>query len=304
MNFRRSTALFLLSALLFTMAIWPPPSWSRAYRLDAWRQVFGDRQTHIIRNDAETLVELARRHDLGYNEITDANQGIDPWYPGRGKRVFLPTAWIMPEIEARDSGHSRCIVINLAEMRLYFAVRSAGTATIHTFPIGIAREGIDLQLGRFRIVEKKKNPYWVVPASIKAEHPELADAVPPGPDNPLGDYALRLSQPDYLIHGTNKPLGIGRRVSHGCIRMYPEDIEKLFALADIDCPVIITYQPLKVGFRGGIPHIEVHRDFFRHGDLTREALYLLQRKELLGAIDTDALFRALKEKRGYPVPLL
>jgi len=206
----------------------------------------------------DTLLDIARRHDLGYNEIVAANPGIDPWLPPVGAAVTIPTRFILPN--APRSG----IVINLAEMRLYF-YRSAApgrAATVMTFPVGIGQYGWETPLGRTRVVGKRRHPAWTVPESIRADslaHGEpLPRVVPPGPDNPLGDYAIRLGLPGYLIHGTNKPFGVGRRVSHGCIRMYPEDIAVLFAQVTTGTAVRIVDQPYKVGRKNGMLYLEAH----------------------------------------------
>jgi len=152
-------------------------------------------------------------------------------------------------------------------------------------------------------MEKLTNPTWIIPESLKDKYPEYETGIPPGPDNPLGQFALRLSRPDYLIHGTNKPLGVGRRVSHGCIRMYPEDIRELYSLVQNGEEVIILYQPVKLGERGGIPYIEVHEDYLKADDSAQSAVSLLQKRGLFRKADLSLMFQAVKEKRGVPVSL-
>ncbi len=206
----------------------------------------------------DTLLDIARRQDLGYNEIVAANPGLDPWLPGEGARVLIPSRYILP------SAPREGIVINLAEMRLYYypPPQRDGKGVVMTFPIGIGQAGWATPLGETRIVGKKRNPAWTVPASIRAASAAagepLPPVVPPGPDNPLGSYALRLGMPGYLIHGTNKPFGVGRRVSHGCIRLYPEDIEVLFAEVSQGTPVRIVDQPYKLGRADGRLYLEAH----------------------------------------------
>jgi L,D-transpeptidase ErfK/SrfK len=185
-----------------------------AYPYGPGKSVIGLVRTHAASGD-ETLHELAREFDLGYNEITDANPALDPWVPGKGSDVVLPTAWVLPAAPTKG------VVINLAEMRLYHYLDSGGRTLVRSFPIGIATEGVTSPRGSFSIMDKVVNPTWYVPRSLREEKPGLPAAVPPGPDNPLGEYAMRLSGTDYFIHGTNQPYGIGRRVSHGCIRLYP-----------------------------------------------------------------------------------
>ncbi len=276
------------------------------FRLPPGDDVFGVLRDHVVADDGETLAGLAVRWGLGYNEMTEANEGVDPWYPGKGRSLVIPTSWILPDISAYRgpaAEGARIIVLNLAELRLYVIVNEAGRRSVSTFPVGIGREGYDTPLGRFTITEKLKDPPWIIPPSFRDEYRELPDIVPPGPDNPLGRYALRLSDPLYLIHGTNKPLGVGRRVSHGCIRMYPEDIERLYGMTGVGDEVIILYQPVKVGLRGTTPYIEVHRDYLHNREPFQEAVDLLRRRGLLGRIDPGILYPAILEKRGIPVRL-
>ncbi|MFQ5488164.1 MAG: L,D-transpeptidase family protein [Gammaproteobacteria bacterium] len=206
----------------------------------------------------DTLLDIARRHDLGYKEIVAANPDVDPWLPPVGGPVLVPTRFILPNTPREG------IVINLAEMRLYYfpARQQNGQGVVMTFPIGIGQEGWSTPLGKTRVIAKKRNPAWTVPESIRRESVVQGDplpaVVPPGPDNPLGQYAMRLGIPGYLIHGTNKPFGVGRRISHGCIRMYPEDIEVLFGEVSLGTTVRIVDQPYKVGRENGNLYLEAH----------------------------------------------
>ena len=160
----------------------------------------------------DSLVDLARKYGLGYTEIVSANPGVDPWVPGKSKNILLPTAHILPD------GPREGILINLADQRLYF-FREDGR-TVDSAPLGIGNTGWDTPKGRTNVVRKKKNPTWYVPQSVREDQPELPAIVRPGPDNPLGSYAVYLGWPGYLFHGTNKPFGVGRRVSHGCVRTF------------------------------------------------------------------------------------
>jgi len=213
----------------------------------------------VFSHDEDTLLDIARRFDIGYNEIVTANPSIDPWLPGANKPVLVPNRFILP-----DAPH-KGIVINLAEMRLYYyPPKTKGQLQqVITHPIGVGREGWTTPLGKTRITQKKKDPTWTPPASIHAEHLEKGDplpkVVPAGPDNPLGAFAMRLSMPGYLLHGTNRPFGVGMRVSHGCIRLFPEDIEHLFGIVAVNTPVEILYQPYKAAVDGGILHLEAHK---------------------------------------------
>ena len=188
----------------------------------------------------ETLLDIARRHDIGQIEILLANPNVDRWLPVDGAEVILPNRYIIPQAERKG------LVLNLAEMRLYyFPIPKKGEKpVVITHPVGIGRMDWETPLGKTKIVGKKKNPTWTPPQSLKdaaiaAGDPPLPDVVPAGPNNPLGLFALRLGTGNgsYLIHGTHKPYGVGMRVSAGCIRMYPEDIESLFAQIPIGTQV-------------------------------------------------------------------
>jgi len=201
----------------------------------------------------DTLLDVARHNNLGYDDMKYANQRVDMWVPGDGTNVLIPTMFVLPG--APRNG----IVLNLAEKRLYYYPSSD---QVTTYAISIGREGWNTPIGNFHITRKVKDPTWTPPASIRAEHAEKGDilpaVVPAGPDNPLGQYALRLSADGYLIHGTNKPWGLGMQVSHGCIRMYPEGIEDLFPKVSEKTPVTIVYQPFKTGWLGDDLYLEVH----------------------------------------------
>jgi len=205
-------------------------------------EVIGTMKSYVVK-ESDSLIELARKYDLGYNEIADSNVKMDPFIPELGATVRIPTFWILPNIPREQS-----IVINLSELRLYYYPYK-GAKFVFTFPIGIGDEGNETPLGVFSIIEKRVNPTWYVPKSIQEERPDMPAQVPPGPDNPLGTHALRLSIGPVLIHGTNKPWGTGRRVSHGCIRLYPEDIPELYRLVSIGTKVVILRQPVKLGLK-------------------------------------------------------
>jgi len=261
--------------------------------------VVGTVRSHTIKNGNESLIELARKFDLGYNEIVEANPGLDPFLPGAGKAVIVPLSWIMPDVQVHDG-----IVINISELRLYYFLSQGGKRQVITFPIGIGDEGSDTPLGTFKIVEKIINPAWHVPASIKKEKPELPLVVPPGPNNPLGSHAMRLSIPSILIHGTNKPWGVGRKVSHGCIRLYPEDIPRLFRMVPRDTPVTIVSQPVKIGVKEGKVYIELHKDnSMNSGARFKMSIALLVKKHLLGKVSSVKLLNALDHIRGFPVEI-
>ncbi len=250
---------------------------------------------HYRIKKGESLIEIARMFDLGWNEISDANPAVDAFIPPAGIQIVIPSMWIIPDVPVRKG-----IVINVPEMRLYYFL-GKGTNLMTTFPLGVGDEGKATPVGEFRIIHKIVNPSWYVPKSIKAEKPELPPVVPPGPDNPLGSHALRLSLPSVLIHGTNKPWAVGRRATHGCLRLYPEDIPRLFLLVNKGERVTIINQPVKAGVLKNRVFIEVHR--YEGVKYLREALRALGGKGLLGRIDRRKLMNALDGKSGMPVDI-
>lgn len=246
---------------------------------------------HIISHD-ESLVELARRYDVGYNEIAAANPTLDPFIPEVGDNAVIPGRWILPDVPRR-----RGIVINLAEMRLYY-FNSRSREKVETHPVGIGDEGWETPVGTYSIVEKIVNPAWYVPASIRKQKPELPAVVPSGPDNPLGTHALRLSIGTVLIHGTDRPFGIGRRVSHGCIHLYPEDIAHMFHEVTVGTIVTIVRQQVKATCAQGRVLVEVHGTGGK--DLEQEAIDLLVRKKLFSKVDMGRLRSAVQAGTGIP----
>jgi len=206
----------------------------------------------------DTLLDIARRYDVGLDVLEDANPGVDPWLPPVGQRVLIPSQYLLPDVPRQG------IVVNLPELRLYyFPPAKAGTRrVVMTYPLGIGSEGRAIPVTDTRVIQKKIDPPWVVPASILAEHTADGDplpkVVPPGPDNPLGRYALRLGLSSFLIHSTNHPYSVGMRISHGCLRMYPENIEELFGKVAVGTRVRIINQPYKAGWQGGVLYLEAH----------------------------------------------
>ncbi len=220
----------------------------------------GDLQTTTV-EAGESLGEIGRRFDLGVYEMIEANPDLDPWVPTVGATVVLPTTFILP------NGPRVGMVLNLAEMRLYYFDNKSHTVTTH--PLGIGKKGWTTPLGETLITRKQKDPPWHPPDSIRKEHLEKEDPLPtvvPGgtPENPLGGYALYLGKGlnvkkgDFLIHGTNRPAGVGVRVTHGCIRLFPEDIESLFNKVPVGTPVRIIHEPYKVGWKGEHLYLEAH----------------------------------------------
>jgi len=219
-----------------------PPIISDRFLLDSQQSVIGELQI-IAARDADTFVDIARTYNLGYDEIIEANPGVDPWLPGEGTPILLPTRFILPDAPREG------IVINIASKRLFYFVpeNEDGVRAVLTYPIGIGREGAATPLGETTVTAKGRNPVWFPTASIRREYAAegnpLPAQVPPGPDNPLGKFVLKLGMPSYLIHGTNRPAGVGMRVSHGCVRLFPENIEHLYDLASVGTKVTIVNQP-------------------------------------------------------------
>jgi L,D-transpeptidase ErfK/SrfK len=260
-----------------------------------------------VAHERDTLLDIARRHGLGYEEITHANPGVDPWLPGAGTPVVIPKRKLLPRAPREG------IVINLPEHRLYWFPSPAPgeEPVVWTFPVSIGKMDWKTPLGATRVVAKVRDPTWTPPQSVRDEHAKRGDilpaVVPAGPDNPLGRFAMRLGIPGggYLIHGTNRPAGVGMQVTHGCMRLYPEDIEQLFGMVSVNTPVMIVNQPYKWGWHEGELLIEVHPPLQEDSvepptltDLTRlivEATAALPRP-----IDWVAAEAAWREARGIP----
>jgi len=253
----------------------------------------------------DTLLDVARRFNLGYVEMVAANPGVDPWLPGQGSELVLPTVHLLPEAEPEG------IIINLADMRLYYV--SAPGAAPQSYPIGIGREGLTTPLGTTEIARKKIDPAWRPTARMREEKPELPEAVPPGPDNPMGNRAIYLGWPQYAIHGTNKPWGIGRRVSSGCIRMYPEDVEELFEKVAVGTKVTVVDQPVKLGWIDGQLFMEAHPsqaqsdqlEALGHFDPSLPSSVVDQVLAVAGEeahrLDWSRIRQVAVERRGYPI---
>ena len=211
----------------------------------------GDMET--IRAEYEdTLLELGRKHNMGYVEMVAANPGVDPWLPGENTKIILPKRHLLPDVPREG------IVINLAEMRMYDFTENANNP--RTYPLGVGREGLNTPLGITKIVRKKDGPSWRPTPRMRKENPDLPAVVPPGEENPLGTHALYLGWPQYLIHGTHKPLGVGRRVSSGCIRMYPEDIIKVFGNIPVGTQVNVIKEPIKLAWIDDMLYLEAHAE--------------------------------------------
>lgn len=269
--------------------------------------VGGVQYTRVWHGDS--LLDIARTFDIGYNQIIRANPTLNRWVPRIGAEVTIPSMYILP------SGARRGIVLNLAELRLYYY--PPGGKTVHTFPVSVGDYDWRTPLGRTKIVAKQVDPPWYPPKSIRAEHLESGEELPtmiPGgdPDNPLGHFALKLGIPGYLIHGTDprRSFGIGMRVSHGCIRLYPEDIETLYALVSVGTSVSIIEQPIKAGWRDDHLFLEVHHPLEEEGEYDfmeptlDDVITAISPFISLGfQVDADAVDMALRLGDGIPVAI-
>jgi L,D-transpeptidase ErfK/SrfK len=303
---RKKLSLLLIAWLLAGL-VWadtyvlPPPGTDLIGRLETIRATKKD-----------TFLEIARRFNLGQNEIRLANPRLNPWLLQDGTEILLPKLFILPDAPRQG------IVLNIPEMRLYYfpPARNGEPARVITHPVSVGRMDWNTPLGTTRVTAKVKDPVWIPPESIKKEHAAegdiLPDVVPPGPDNPLGKYALRLGIPGYLIHGTDeaKEFGIGMRVTHGCVRMYPEDIERLFAEIPVGTPVTFINQPIKLGWMGDELYIEVHPLLEEEAkgsyeERLKQALALLENKTkgIPIRLSGSALRKALEEQTGVPVKI-
>ena len=233
----------------------PPPVPTHYFALEPGQEIVGVIQLTTATKD-DTLTDIARRFNLGYEEIVRANPGVDPWLPGEGRPIVVPTQYILPN--APHEG----LVINVPQMRLfYYPKRKAGEQqVVITHPIGIGKVGWRTPEGVTKVLRKQKDPTWRPPLSIIKEHrengEELERVIGPGPDNPLGRYAFYLGWSSYMIHGTNKPAGVGLRSSHGCLRLYPEDIEQLFEIMPLGTQVRVVNEPFVFGWQNDQLHMQ------------------------------------------------
>jgi len=252
----------------------------------------------------DTLPDIARHFGLGLDGISAANPGVDIWVPKAEERIILPLNFILPDVPRKG------IVINLATMRLFQFKGDSEPLTVLTYPVGVGTEERPSPRGLMRVERKVSRPTWHVPASIAKDHLKKGDPLPakvlPGPQNPLGEYALYLSAPTYLIHGTNKPASIGLRATNGCIRLYPEDIKKLYENTPVKTAVSIVNQPYLVGQSNGVVYLEVHGPMEDVDTAELDRIYKKLRtieKEAGRTLDWSKVKKTLAEARGIPVPL-
>jgi len=277
---------------------------------DDSQELIGELQV-VRTNYEDTFVDLARSYGLGFDELVAANPDVDPWLPGGGTSIILPTRHILPD------GPKEGVVLNIAARRLfYFPEPDAdGQIVVWTYPIGIGREGWDTPTGVTTIVSRARDPIWYVPKSIRNEYAAagnpISRQVPPGPDNPLGRFVLGLGMPGYLIHGTNKPAGVGMRVSHGCVRLFPEDIEHLYGEVGPGVSVRIVDEPFLVGWDNGDLYLEAHAPLDEGDEFWSELItkkisdVLVSQPDLIAPDILQASSQKVADvKNGYPVSVL
>lgn len=307
-NLHSDTTLSFFKALLASILLLGTSAFAATFSLPgANDSIVGEVQT-VKAAYEDTLSDIGRRYGIGYEEIVGANPSLDPWLPGADAQVVVPARYVLPD--APRVG----IVINLPEHRLYYYPIPAKNEApvVVTYPISVGKMDWKTPLGVTRIVDKRIKPSWYPPESVRREHEEegrpLPKIVPPGPDNPLGEYAMRLGIPGgaYLIHGTNKPVAVGMPVTHGCIRMFPEDIEQFFKIVPTQTPVRIMHQPNKAGWQGDNLYVEIHPSLPGNEDADEQSLTNITRmlvaatKDRKVSIDWAEAERVFRQASGVP----
>jgi len=299
-QWRRGYAIAI--ALLAAWAAFPAAA--AEYPLAPDQNVVGEIRRYTVK-EGEVFADIARHFDIGYTALVTANPGVDPWLPGAGREITIPALHVMP-----DAPHQG-VVINLAQWRLFYFPPGGGR--VETFPLGLGVIGRKTPLGVTRVVSKEANPAWYPPASIRAERPELPGVVPAGPDNPLGAYALHLGWASYLIHGTNKPDGVGRNVSHGCIRLYPEDIERVFNVVGVGTPVRAVDEPATAAWGPDGLYVQVYPSKSQVEEISIdrrptpepaqgvEAVVRRAADHYAETVDWNAVAQAARQRTGMPV---
>jgi len=297
-----------LSALVFLGFLSPADVLCASFPLPPVNEsVIGEMQV-VAATYEDTLSDIGRRYGIGYEEMISANPGVDSWLPGEGVQVAIPSRYILPDAPREG------IVINLPEHRLYYYPKSikGNAAVVITYPISVGKMDWKTPLGVTRIIDKRVKPSWYPPESVRREHEEdgnpLPKVVPPGPDNPLGEYAMRLDIPGgaYLIHGTNRPVAVGMPVTHGCIRMFPEDIEEFFKSVPLKTPVRIVHQASKAGWQGDKLYVEVHPPLEGNDDPEVHSLTNITRvlvtatKDRIVTIDWERAEQIFRKASGVP----
>ncbi|MBP9721859.1 MAG: L,D-transpeptidase family protein [Gammaproteobacteria bacterium] len=288
----------LVLELLFT-----PSLYSKTFNLPEHGDIVGN----ILKVSPDKLqpednfLTISERYGVGFHELEEANPGYNPWSPSYGD-LIIPQRYVLPKTR-------KGIVINLAELRLYYFPEGSGQ--VITYPIGIGKKDWGTPVVNTAVTSRVQNPTWTVPESIKQEYKErgekIADSIPPGPNNPLGKYVLRLAAAGYLLHGSNEEVGVGLRVSHGCIRLFNPDIKNLYNIVPIGTPVRIINEPYKVGSDGKNIYLEAHKPLSEDSETFSYKPELIKSKLAdLGIgykIDWNATESAAGELLGIPVSI-
>lgn len=297
-----------LTAIVMLLGCLGGPAGATVYELpENGAAVFGTDE-HIKSTYQDTLLDIARRYSLGYEEIIRANPKVDMWLPGEGTDILLPGRRILPP------GPHEGIVVNLPEHRLYYfpKPKKGEKPVVITYPVSIGKMDWSTPLGQTQVISKQKHPSWYPPESVRKEHiangDPLPKVVPAGPDNPLGDYAMRLAVGggSYMLHGTNNPMAVGMAITHGCIRMYPEDVAALFPLVPVGTKVWLINDPVKVAYVDGELLLEAHPPVDSEGQTTEPNLELLSQQldKAVGndtaAIHWDLARETLQAANGIP----
>jgi len=299
----------------------PPPKPQLAAPVATHTFPFDPKSTGVVgelqvtySHQEDTFADIARRYNLGYDELVNANPGVDAWLPGEGTRIVLPTQFVLPDAPTEG------LVVNLAALRLFYFPKPAKDQprVVITYPIGIGMVGWATPTGTTKVVSKRKDPVWTPPESVRKEHAADGDIlparVPAGPDNPLGAFAMNLGWPTYLMHGTNKPAGVGMRASHGCIRLYPEDIATLFDRVAVGVPVTVVNQPLVYRWQGDSLYVQSYPPHEEHPEAAKAAKgsrfnkaladKMWQRaKPYAGTVDLKLAEQVVNDARGVAVPV-
>jgi L,D-transpeptidase ErfK/SrfK len=253
--------------------------------------VIGSPQHHVVKK-GQDLLDIARLYDLGWTEIGAMYRDWEPFLPPVGANMLIPSLWIVP------TGHSAQIVVNTGEMRLFYFVNNG--AKVYTYPIGMGVLDYKTPTGNFFVNQRKVDPDWHIPKQLQKKYG--MPVMPAGPDNPMGAFKLGLNWGDYGIHGCNLPWAVGRLVSHGCTRLYPEDIKKLFAMVPMGTKVEYIYEPALIGFRQGRVFLSVHDDvYFKIRSMILHVLNMLEQRGLADQVDTQIVMQTVEEQTGMPV---
>jgi L,D-transpeptidase ErfK/SrfK len=253
--------------------------------------VVGSPSDYSVRAGSDNMLDIARRFGLGYNDMDLLYPRLDPWLPPPHKRLTIPSLWVLPPTQHQQ------LVINVPELRIYYFRSAEGT--VQTYPIGIGDEGWETPIGNYHIVQKRPSPSWYIPASLQAKYGMAV--MPPGPENPLGEFVMKFSAGAYGIHGTHMPWGVGRLVSHGCIRCYPEHIRILYPQVDVGTKLEIIYQPIKIGQVGDEVYVEAHPDVYnRIEDYAAYAMDMLNKSPQADRVDIKRFQLAINLQNGVP----